>query len=104
MEYAPSLHPGNGHLMLVIRNTLATMNNQTFIFRSTFNMNRIQFWILSGLSGLVLLLMVAQVALVRQTGDDQNRNLAAQQIIAQGQASQSMFTQVARRIASDSQA
>ena len=66
-------------------------------------MNRIQFWILTGLSGLVLILLVAQIALVRMTNFEQNRLALAQQVISQGQASQSILKQLAIRIFQDSQ-
>ena len=66
-------------------------------------MNRIQFWILTGLSGLVVVLMVAQIVLVRLAAQDQNRNAAAQQYLSLGQTSQGMVKQLAVRIFQDSQ-
>ncbi len=61
-------------------------------------MNRIQFWILTGLSGVVLLLLVGHIFLVRQTNFEQNRLVAVQQAVNQGQAFQSNFKQLAVRI------
>ena len=66
-------------------------------------MNRIQFFILIGLSSLVLLLLVGHIFLVRQTNYEQNRLAAAQQVINQGQAFGGNFKQLAMRIGQDSQ-
>lgn len=66
-------------------------------------MNRIQFFILTGLSSLVVLLLVGQILLGRMTGVAQYRNSQAQALINQGQASQQMVKQLAIRIFSDSQ-
>jgi len=66
-------------------------------------MNRIQFWISIGLSGLVGLLLIAQILLVRQTNYEQNRLALAQQAIQQGQAFQGNLKQLAMRIVQVSQ-
>jgi regulatory protein YycI of two-component signal transduction system YycFG len=66
-------------------------------------MNRIQFFVLTGLSSLIVLLLVGHIFLVRQTNFEQNRLAAAQQVINQGQAFQNNLKQLAIRIYSDSQ-
>jgi hypothetical protein len=66
-------------------------------------MNRIQFFVLTGLSSLVVLLLIGQIFLARQAGYEQNRLQAAQQVITQGQAFQSNLKQLAVRIFQDSQ-
>jgi len=66
-------------------------------------MNRIQFLTLTGLSGLVVILLGAQIVLGRLNGEAQFRNSQAQQIITVGQTSQQMVKQLAIRIYSDSQ-
>jgi hypothetical protein len=66
-------------------------------------MNRIQFFILTGLSSLVLLLLIGHIFLVRQTNFEQNRLAAAQQAINQGQVFQGNLKQLAVRIFQDSQ-
>ncbi len=66
-------------------------------------MNRIQFWILTGLSGVLALLFLANIILVRMNNFEQNRLNLAQQAVSQGQASQSILKQIAVRILSDSQ-
>ncbi len=66
-------------------------------------MNRIQFFVLVGLSSLVVLLLVGHIALVRQTNFEQNRLAAAQQVINQGQTFQGNLKQLAVRIFQDSQ-
>jgi len=66
-------------------------------------MNRIQFFVLTGLSSLVLLLLLGHILLVRQTNFEQNRLAAAQQVINQAQAFQGNLKQLAVRIYQDSQ-
>jgi hypothetical protein len=66
-------------------------------------MNRIQFFVLIGLSSLVVLLLVGDIFLVRQTNFEQNRLAAAQQAINQGQTFQGNLKQLAVRIYQDSQ-
>ena len=66
-------------------------------------MNRIQFFVLTGLSRLVVLLLIGHIFLVRQTNFEQNRLAQAQQVINQGQAFQGNLKQLAERIYSDSQ-
>jgi len=66
-------------------------------------MNRIQFFILTGLSSLVVLLLVGDIFLVRETNFQQNRSAYAQQIVNQGQTFQGNLKQLATRIFQDSQ-
>jgi hypothetical protein len=66
-------------------------------------MNRIQFFILTGLSSLIFLLLIGHIFLVRQTNFQQNRAAAAQQIVNQGQIFQGNLKQLAVRIYQDSQ-
>jgi hypothetical protein len=66
-------------------------------------MNRIQFFVLIGMSSLVVLLLVGHIFLVRQTNFEQNRLAAAQQAINQGQTFQGNLKQLAVRIFQDSQ-
>ena len=66
-------------------------------------MNRIQFWTLIALSGLVVVLLLAQVLLVRQSNFEQNRLALAQQALSQGQAFQGNLKQLAMRIVQVSQ-
>jgi hypothetical protein len=66
-------------------------------------MNRIQFFILIGLSSLILLLLVGHILLTRQQNFEQNRLAAAQQVISQGQVFQGDLKQLAIRIFQDSQ-
>jgi hypothetical protein len=66
-------------------------------------MNRIQFFVLTGLSSLVVLLFIGHILLVRQTNFEQNRLAAAQQVINQGQAFKGNLQQLAVRIYQDSQ-
>jgi hypothetical protein len=68
-----------------------------------FSMNRIQFWILTSFSILVVLLLVGQVVLGRLTDNARLRVAAAQQVIGQGEASQSMLKQLAARIYQDAE-
>lgn len=66
-------------------------------------MNRIQFYVLIGLSGVVVLLMAGNVILARQLNAEQTRLAQAQQIINQGQVFQTDLKQLAVRIFQDSQ-
>ena len=66
-------------------------------------MNRIQFFILTGLSSLVLLLLVGQLFLMRQVNIDQSILSQAQQKVSQAQAFQGNLKQLAVRIYQDSQ-
>lgn len=66
-------------------------------------MNRIQFWSLNALSGLVVVLLLAQILLVRQSNFEQNRLALAQQALSQGQAFQGNLKQLAMRIVQVSQ-
>jgi len=66
-------------------------------------MNRIQFFILTGLSSLVVLLMISNLFLARQVGVDQAILNQAQQRVNQGQAFQANLKQLAVRIFQDSQ-
>ena len=66
-------------------------------------MNRIQFFVLTGLSCLVLLLLVGNLFLLRQTGMAQSQLAADQQAITQGQAFATNWKQLATRIIQDSQ-
>jgi hypothetical protein len=66
-------------------------------------MNRIQFFVLTGMSSLVVLLLIGHIFLTRQNNFEQNRLAAAQQAINQGQAFQANLKQLAVRIYQDSQ-
>ena len=66
-------------------------------------MNRIQFFILTGLSSLIALLLVGHIFLQRQATYEQALYSQAQQTISIGQASQAMMKQLAVRIFQDSQ-
>ena len=66
-------------------------------------MNRIQFFVLTGLSSLVVLLLIGHIFLVRSTNFEQNRLAYAQQVINQGQTAQGNLKQLAIRIYQDSQ-
>jgi hypothetical protein len=66
-------------------------------------MNRIQFFVLTGLSGLVLVLMIAHLYLVRQVSIDQNTMNLAQREVSQAQVFQGNLKQLALRLYSDSQ-
>ncbi len=66
-------------------------------------MNRIQFWVLIGLSSLVSLLLILHIILGHLAGYEQARYSQAQQIVSQGQASQAILKQLAVRIFQDSQ-
>jgi len=66
-------------------------------------MNRIQFFVLTGLSSLVVLLLICHIFLVRYATYDQNRLQQAQQIVNQAQDWQGKLKQLAVRIYTDSQ-
>ena len=66
-------------------------------------MNRIQCFVLTGLSSLVVLFLLGQILLARQAGYEQARLNQAQQIVNQGQAFQGNLKQLAVRIYQDSQ-
>jgi hypothetical protein len=66
-------------------------------------MNRIQFFVLTGMSSLVVLLLIGQIFLVREATYEQNRLGLAQQNITQAQAFQANLKQLAVRIFQDSQ-
>src|SRR6202012_6190521 len=66
-------------------------------------MNRIQFFLLTGLSSLIVLLLLGHILLVRQANFEQNRLAMAQQALTQGQAFQNNLKQLATRIVADSQ-
>ena len=66
-------------------------------------MNRIQFFVLTGLSSLVVLLLIGHIFLTRQTNFEQNRLAQAQQVINQGHAFQGNLKQLAVRIFQDIQ-
>ena len=66
-------------------------------------MNRNQFWILNGLSGLVVVLLLAQILLARQAGYEQGQIAQAQQLANQGQAFGQNLKQLAMRIVQLSQ-
>lgn len=61
-------------------------------------MNRIQFFILTGLSILVLVLLIGNIILVRQTNNEQALFNQAQQTVSLGKASKAMVGEVARSI------
>ena len=66
-------------------------------------MNRIQFFILTGLSSLVVLLLIGDIFLTKQAGFEANLFNQDRQMITLGQASQTMMKQLALRIYQDSQ-
>jgi hypothetical protein len=66
-------------------------------------MNRIQFFVLTGLSSLVVLLLAGHILLSRQVGIEQARFGQAQQAVSQGQVFQGDLKQLAVRIFQDSQ-
>jgi len=66
-------------------------------------MNRIQFFVLTGLSSLIALLLIGHIFLVRQTNFEQNRLAQAQQILTQAQTFQGNLQQLAVRIYTDAQ-
>ncbi|HEV3271562.1 MAG TPA: hypothetical protein VGZ93_05215 [Candidatus Methylacidiphilales bacterium] len=65
-------------------------------------MNRIQFFILTGLSSLLLLLLIGHIILMREYGYQQSQFSIAQQTINQGVASQNLVKQLAVMILKDS--
>src|SRR5271170_1325046 len=66
-------------------------------------MNRIQFFVLTGLSSLVVLLLAGNILLSRQVAIDQSKFAQAQQAVQQGQVFQGDLKQLAVRIFQDSQ-
>ena len=66
-------------------------------------MNRIQFFILTGLSSLIALLLIGHIFLERQATYEQALFNQAQQTVSVGQASQGMVKQLALRIFQDGQ-
>ena len=65
-------------------------------------MNRIQFFVLTGLSSLLALLLLGHIALAIQVGRGQNQWAAAQQVVNQGNVFQGDLKQLAVRIYQDS--
>ncbi len=66
-------------------------------------MNRIQFFVLTGLSSLLVLLLLGHIALAIQVGHGQANWAAAQQVVNQGNVAQTGLKQLAMRIIQDSQ-
>jgi hypothetical protein len=66
-------------------------------------MNRIQFWILTGLSSVFVLLLFLQIFLGRAALFEQGQMQMAQQALQQGQAFQGNLKQLAMRIVQVSQ-
>jgi uncharacterized protein YpmS len=66
-------------------------------------MNRIHFWILTSLSILIVILLFAQILLVRSDNYWKIQLAGAQQAVSQGQTAKSMLKQLAIRIYQDSQ-
>src|ERR1700685_2137834 len=93
--------------MLVTRRLLfharRPISNQPHQPPSPRSMNRIQFFILTGLSSLVVLLLIGHIFLVRQTNFKQNQLAVAQRIVSQGQMFQGYFKQLVTRIYGDIQ-
>jgi uncharacterized protein YpmS len=83
--------------------TVAFLTLNRLTSPSPFAMNRIQFFLLVGLSSLIVLLLIGHILLVRQTNFEQNRPAMAQQALQQGQAFQNNLKQLATRIVQDSQ-
>jgi hypothetical protein len=65
-------------------------------------MNRIQFFTVTGLSSLLVLLLVGNIALNYQVGTKQNQIAIAQQVVQQGNIFKGDLQQLAVRIYSDS--
>jgi hypothetical protein len=65
-------------------------------------MNRIQFFVLTGLSSIAALLFIGHIALTTKVGEAQNQLAIAQQVVQQGNIFQSDLKQLAVRIYSDS--
>ncbi len=66
-------------------------------------MNRIQFFVLTGLSAIVVLLLIGQIALAYKISDAQTQLQLAQQLVAQGNVSQNGLKQLVSRIYTDGQ-
>ncbi len=73
-----------------------------YLYSDTPTMNRIQFYILTGLSSLLALLLVGQIALSVAVGSSQARWTAAQEAVQQGNVFQNDLKQLAIRIYTDS--
>jgi hypothetical protein len=63
-------------------------------------MNRNEFLIVTGLSGLVVALLILQIVFVHWANNDQTNMMRAQQYLNQGQVAWKNFTQVAQLTAS----
>jgi hypothetical protein len=61
-------------------------------------MNRIQFWVLTGLSSVVVLFLILQVIFVRMAQYEQARVMAARQVIQEGQQCDVRLRQLAGRV------
>jgi hypothetical protein len=66
-------------------------------------MNRLQFFILTGLSIVLVLLLLAHIALALSVGRGQANWAAAQQLATRGNVAQNGLKQLAMRIIQDSQ-
>jgi DNA-binding transcriptional regulator of glucitol operon len=65
-------------------------------------MNRIQFFVLTGLSSLIVLLLIGHIFLTRASNFEVNQLSQAQQVINQGQAFQGNLQRLAGTIYQDS--
>jgi hypothetical protein len=91
----------NDNFMLVIAVHSFTVHHQSFSPSHRLDlhpMNRIQFFVLTGLSSLLVLLLIGHIFLVRQTNQEQASFTQAQQAIAQGQGSKGMMEQLAKLV------
>ena len=66
-------------------------------------MKNYEFWILNGLSGLVVVLLTTHVFVMRAASSQQQQLVLAQQFVNQGQQAQSFVQQLAVRINTESQ-
>jgi hypothetical protein len=66
-------------------------------------MNRMRFFVLLGMSGLLAVLLLTQILVNRQINFEQNRLGQAQQILNQGQTSQADLKALAVRVYQDAQ-
>ncbi len=66
-------------------------------------MNRIQFFVLTGLSSLVTLLLLAHIALAYEVNKEQTQVAGAQQFLNLGNAAKTELQQIAVRVWQDSQ-
>jgi hypothetical protein len=69
----------------------------------TITMNRIQFFVLTGLSSIAALLFIGHIALTLKVGEAQSQLAAAQQLVGQGNVARTGLQAVAVRIIQDSQ-